>query len=56
MTTKDLIAHLENELGGEFTPAQEYEISVIVGANPIDQKIYELVASHVYNTFSVPYS
>ena len=56
MTTKDLITHLEQESGGEFTPAQEYEITAIVGANPIDKKIYELVASHVFNTFYVPYS
>lgn len=56
MTTKDLIAHLEQELGGEFTLEQENEVAAMVGANPINQKIYELVASHVFNNFYVPYS
>ena len=56
MTTQDLIAELENELGGEFTAQQQYEIKAIVGANPIDKKICDLVVEHVLETFCVSYS
>ena len=51
MTTQDLITTIETELGGELTAQQQYEIKAIVGANPIDQKIYNLVVEHVLETF-----